>query len=119
MLRNRLLVVTVWVALALFGFYANANINSLLTTSISVPGSESAKADAIIESAFGEITEGAFSIFVTYDKNATKSEVALLQQKIKVVSAQFSNSHLVQNRAINGVLYANLQTPYDLSLIHI
>lgn len=114
MLRNRLLVVTVWVALALFGFYANANINSLLTTSISVPGSESAKADAIIESAFGEITEGAFSIFVTYDKNATKSEVTLLQQKIKVVSAQFSNSHLVQNRAINGVLYANLQTPYDL-----
>ena len=114
MLRNRLLVVTVWVALALFGFYANANINSLLTTSISVPGSESAKADAIIESAFGEITEGAFSIFVTYDKNATKSEVALLQQKIKVVSAQFSNTHLVQNRAINGVLYANLQTPYDL-----
>jgi len=113
-LRNRLLVVTVWVALALFGFYANANINSLLTTSISVPGSESAKADAIIESAFGETTEGAFSIFVTYDKNATKSEVALLQQKIKVVSAQFSNSHLVQNRAINGVLYANLQTPYDL-----
>lgn len=114
MLRNRLLVVTVWVALALFGFYANANINSLLTTSISVPGSESAKADAIIESAFGETTEGAFSIFVTYDKNATKSEVTLLQQKIKVVSAQFSNSHLVQNRAINGVLYANLQTPYDL-----
>ena len=114
MLRNRLLVVTVWVALALFGFYANANINSLLTTSISVPGSESARADAIIESAFGEITEGAFSIFVTYDKNATKSEVALLQQKIKVVSAQFSNTHLVQNRAINGVLYANLQTPYDL-----
>ena len=114
MLRNRLLVVTVWVALALFGFYANANINSLLTTSISVPGSESARADAIIESAFGETTEGAFSIFVTYDKNATKSEVALLQQKIKVVSAQFSNSHLVQNRAINGVLYANLQTPYDL-----
>jgi RND superfamily putative drug exporter len=113
-LRNRLLVVTVWVALALFGFYANANINSLLTTSISVPGSESAKADAIIESAFGETTEGAFSIFVTYDKNATKSEVALLQQKIKVVSAQFSNTHLVQNRAINGVLYANLQTPYDL-----
>jgi len=113
-LRNRLLVVTVWVALALFGFYANANINSLLTTSISVPGSESAKADAFIESAFGETTEGAFSIFVTYDKNATKSEVALLQQKIKVVSAQFSNTHLVQNRAINGVLYANLQTPYDL-----
>ena len=114
MLRNRLLVVTVWVALALFGFYANANINSLLTTSITVPGSESAKADQIIESAFGETTEGAFSIFVTYDKNATKAEVTLLQQRIVAAANEFSDSHLVQNRAINGVLYANLQTPYGL-----
>lgn len=114
MLRNRLLVVTVWVALALFGFYANANINSLLTTSITVPGSESAKADQIIESAFGETTEGAFSIFVTYDKNATKAEVTQLQQRIVAAANEFSDSHLVQNRAINGVLYANLQTPYGL-----
>ena len=114
MLRNRLLVVTVWVALALFGFYANANINSLLTTSITVPGSESAKADQIIESAFGETTEGAFSIFVTYDKNATKAEVTQLQQRIVAAASEFSDSHLVQNRAINGVLYANLQTPYGL-----
>ena len=114
MLRNRLLVVTVWVALALFGFYANANINSLLTTSITVPGSESAKADQIFESAFGETTEGAFSIFVTYDKNATKAEVTQLQQRIVAAANEFSDSHLVQNRAINGVLYANLQTPYGL-----
>ena len=114
MLRNRLLVVTVWVALALFGFYANANINSLLTTSITVPGSESAKADQIIESAFGETTEGAFSIFVTYDKNATKAEVTQLQLRIVAAANEFSDSHLVQNRAINGVLYANLQTPYGL-----
>ena len=114
MLRNRLLVVTVWVALALFGFYANANINSLLTTSITVPGSESAKADQIIESAFGETTEGAFSIFVTYDKNATKAEVTQLQLRIVAAANEFSDSHLVQNRAINGVLYANLQTPYSL-----
>jgi len=113
-LRNRLLVVTVWVALALFGFYANANINSLLTTSITVPGSESAKADQIIESAFGETTEGAFSIFVTYDKNATKAEVTQLQLRIVAAANEFSDSHLVQNRAINGVLYANLQTPYGL-----
>ena len=77
MIRNRLLVVAVWVFLALFGFHANANLNSLLTTSISVPGSESDKADKLIESAFGETTEGAFSIFYTYDKNLPKSEVVV------------------------------------------
>lgn len=114
MIRKRLLVVTVWVALALFGFYANVNINSLLTTSITVPGSQSAKADELIESAFSETTEGAFSIFYEYDKKLPKSEVAALQAKVNLAASRIPNLHVVQNRAIGGVLYANIQTPYNL-----
>ena len=114
MIRKRLLVVTVWVALALFGFYANVNINSLLTTSITVPGSQSAKADELIESAFSETTEGAFSVFYQYDKKLPKSEVAALQAKVNLAASRIPNLHVVQNRAIGGVLYANIQTPYNL-----
>ena len=115
MIRHRLLVVIAWVAFALFGFYANANINSLLTTSITVPGSQSAKADSIIESAFGENTEGAFSIFYEYDKKTPKELVAALQAKVVQAVAMMPELHIVQNRAINGVLYANIQSPYDLN----
>ena len=114
MIRNRLLVVAVWVLLALFGFHANANINSLLTTSINVPGSESAKADKLIESAFGETTEGAFSIFYTYDKKLPKPEVAALQEKVNLAVATIPGLQVAQNRAINGVLYANIQSDLNL-----
>ena len=114
MIRNRLLVVTVWVALALFGFHANANINSLLTTSITVPGSQSAKADKVIESAFGETTEGAFSIFYEYDKKLPKADVEALQARVEKAVSTMPALHVVQNRAIGGVLYANIQTPYNL-----
>ncbi len=114
MIRKRLLVVTVWVALALFGFYASANINSLLTTSITVPGSQSAKADEVIESAFGETTEGAFSIFYEYDKKLPKNKVAELQAKVDLAVSTIPKLHVIQNRAIGGVLYANIQTPYNL-----
>jgi len=113
-IRKRLLVVTVWVALALFGFYASANINSLLTTSITVPGSQSAKADEVIESAFGETTEGAFSIFYEYDKKLPKNKVAELQAKVDLAVSTIPKLHVIQNRAIGGVLYANIQTPYNL-----
>jgi RND superfamily putative drug exporter len=112
--RYRLLVVSTWVLLALFGFYASANINSLLTTSITVPNSQSAKADEIIESSFGETTEGAFSVFYEYDKKLPKAEVAALQDRVNQAAATMPELHVVQNRAINGVLYANFQTPYNL-----
>jgi RND superfamily putative drug exporter len=112
--ETRLIVVCVWVALALFGFHANANINSLLTTSITVPGSQSAKADALIESSFGETTEGAFSVFYEYNKKLKKEEVLALQAKVTQAVSTLPSLHIVQNRAINGVLYANIQSPYNL-----
>ena len=114
MVRYRLLVVSTWVLIALFGFYASANINSLLTTSITVPNSQSAKADEIIESSFGETTEGAFSVFYEYNKKLPKAEVATLQEQVNQAAATMPELHVVQNRAINGVLYANFQTPYSL-----
>ena len=114
MIRNRSLVVTIWVALALFGFYANANINSLLTTSITVPGSQSARADELIKSAFGENTEGAFIVFYEYDKKSTKAEVEELKAKVIKAAEAIPTAHVVQNRALNGLLFANIQTTYDL-----
>lgn len=114
MIRYRQLVVIIWIALSLFGFYASANLNSLLTTSITVPGSESAKADQIIRDAFGENTEGAFIVFVQYEKSASKTELLELENRIASVVAVIPGAHLVQKRALNGVLYANIQTPFDL-----
>ena len=114
MIKYRGLIVSIWIALSLFGFYASANINSLLTTSITVPGSESAQTDALIRSAFGENTEGAFIVFYKYDKKASKEAVGELENRISKAVLAIPGAHLVQQRALEGVLYANIQTPYDL-----
>lgn len=114
MIRYRHFVVSIWIALSLFGFYASANINSLLTTSITVPGSESARADHLIKDAFGENTEGAFIVFYKYDKKASKESVAALENRVSQAVLAIPGAHLVQQRALEGVLYANIQTPYDL-----
>lgn len=114
MIRFRGFVVSIWIAFALFGFYASANINSLLTTSITVPGSESAEADQLVKSAFNENTEGAFIVFYEYDKKASKAEVAALESLISQAVSVIPGGHLVQIRSLNGVLYANIQSPYDL-----
>jgi RND superfamily putative drug exporter len=113
-IRFRGLVVSIWIAFALFGFYASANINSLLTTSITVPESESAKADQLVKSAFNENTEGAFIVFYEYDKKASKTEVGALENLISQAVSVIPGGHLVQIRSLNGVLYANIQSPYDL-----
>ena len=111
---HRRVVLLVWVALALFGFYANANINSLLTTSVTVPGSQSAKADEIIKSAFNENSEGAFSVFYKFDPKSSKQEIADLKAKLVIATSAIPGGHLVQNRALNGVLYGNIQTAENL-----
>ena len=113
-MRNRFWILLTWVALALFGFYANANINSLLTTSITVPGSQSALADQKIAKYFGETTEGAFSVFYEYDKKLSKDKVAELKALVVQAAKVIPTAHVVQNKAIGGVLYANIQTNYNL-----
>ena len=110
MIRYRGLVVTIWVALTLFGFYANANIDSLLTTSITVPGSPSAKADKVISDAFGENTEGAFIVLDKY-KNVDKST---LEVKVNEAAKAIPGAKVLQFKAVFGVLYANIQTNFDL-----
>ena len=100
MANKRLSIVIIWVALALFGFHANANINSLLTTSIEVPGSQSAKADSLVKSSFGETTEGAFSVFYEYNKKLPKAEVASLQERVNQAAATMPELHVVQNLSL-------------------
>ena len=47
-LKARALVITIWLALTVLGLYGAANLDQLLTTSLSVPGSSSAAANEIL-----------------------------------------------------------------------
>ena len=58
-IKARALVLTIWIALTIFGLYGAANLDPLLTTSLSVPGSSSAAAaNEILNQQFKANTEG-------------------------------------------------------------
>src|SRR5581483_9482954 len=60
MLRWRWLVVGVWLAALLAGFAAVSNLSDLLTNRFALPGSDTAKAERILDQHFGHRPQGSF-----------------------------------------------------------
>ena len=47
-IKARVLVITIWIALTVLGLFGATNLDQLLTTSLSAPGSSSAAANEIL-----------------------------------------------------------------------
>jgi len=73
-IRHRFSVVTTWIVLIIFGGFTATNLNQHLTTSLTVPGSDSAKAQSILLANFHENLEGSFTIFYKF-KQASDAEI--------------------------------------------
>lgn len=112
--RNRFAVITAWLALGILGFFAAANLNDHLTTSLSVPGSESAKADEILVDHFKENTEGTFTVLLKF-KNASSGEIEGFKAKIATATSTVPTAKVTQERVLGGVLYANIGTSFTLT----
>src|ERR1700751_1414529 len=61
---HRRAVLALWLALALLGGAATANVGKLLTNRFSVPGSESERGLEILRDRFGERGDGTFTLVV-------------------------------------------------------
>jgi hypothetical protein len=61
-IRYRTPVVVIWLAIIAAGILSSATLSSRLTTSLTVPGSESDQAEFVINSAFHENSEGLITI---------------------------------------------------------
>jgi RND superfamily putative drug exporter len=100
--------------LIVFGGLATANLNQHLTTSLTVPNSDSAKAQEILLKNFGENLEGSFTIFYKF-KQATEPEIAEYKLSISKAVAEIPTARVTQLRAISGVLFASVTTNYSLT----
>ena len=113
-IKHRLAVIATWLLLIVFGGLATANLNQHLTTSLTVPNSDSAKAQEILLSNFGENLEGSFTIFYKF-KQATEPEIAEYKLSISKAVAEIPTARVTQLRAISGVLFASVTTNYSLT----
>ncbi len=112
-IRHRFTVIAVWLVLIMLGLLAGSRLNEHLTTSLAVPGTESAKADQILSQHFKENIEGTFTIILKF-KNSTKSEIAALESRIAVAATSIPTARVTQQKALGGVLFTNVGTSFNL-----
>lgn len=112
-IRHRLAIIIAWLALAILGFFAASNLNSRLTTSFTVPGSESAKTGAILADHFQENIEGTFTVVLTV-KGATDTQIEESKAKIATAASSLPTAKVTQQKVFGGVLFANIGTSFKL-----
>ena len=112
-IRNRRAAIAIWIAIAIAGSFASANIGQHLTTSLEVPGSQSAQADAILTSHFGENTQGTFSVIYKYN-TSTPAQIQGYKDAISMAARIIPGSEVTVQKALGGVLFASVTTPLDL-----
>jgi putative drug exporter of the RND superfamily len=112
-LRFRVLVVLIWIAVLAFGAFASIGVSAKLSTSLAVPGSDSTAADAIQRKYFGENSEGTFTVVYNFVQ-ATKPEIAAMQSAIETAAAAIPTGKVIQSKALGGILYAGIGTSLNL-----
>jgi RND superfamily putative drug exporter len=112
-LHHRGLVIATWVVVVILGLLLGPRLSEHLTTSLVVPGSGSARADAILTNHFGENIEGTFTVVLPFNK-ATASEIKVFKAKIASAASVLPTGKITQEKAIGGVLYANVGTSFNL-----
>jgi RND superfamily putative drug exporter len=112
-IKRRAIVIAVWVGITLLGALSAFNLTNLLTTSLTVPHTNSAQANAVLIRDFHENVEGTFTVVVPF-ANATTGEIAALEAKITTAASKIPTGTISEERAVGGVLYANVNTSLDL-----
>ena len=109
-IRWRVVVLVVWIAAAAGGLLSYHQLTGRLTTSLSVPGSPSARADALLRAHFHESIEGAFTVVV----RASGPAIARDEARVARAATRFG-LHPVEERGVAGLLVVDLASPDSLA----
>jgi hypothetical protein len=112
-LKRRVIVIAVWFVVIIVGLLAGTRLTGLLTTSLTVPGTSSAQANVILIRDFHDNVEGTFTVVVPF-KSATTATIATLEAKVKLAAARVPTGSVGEERAVDGLLYVNVNTSLDL-----
>ena len=79
MLRNRWLVVGIWLVVFILGGYANSKLPNLLSNTFTMPGTDSERARTILQQHYNDRSDGAFTIVFTVPNASDPQQRARLQ----------------------------------------
>jgi RND superfamily putative drug exporter len=112
-IKRRAIVIVIWIGITIAGVFSASQLTGLLTTSLTVPGTDSAQANAILVRDFHENVEGTFTVVVPFT-NATTGAIAALEAKISTAATKIPTGSVSEERAVDGLLYANVNTSLNL-----
>jgi RND superfamily putative drug exporter len=100
----RVIVVIGWIGIILAGVMTSSDLNARLTTSLTVPKSESAIAEHILNQEFSENSESLITITYKFG-TIPKTEIELLRLRTSAVISKVSGLSVVEQRPIGGTLF--------------
>ena len=111
--KFRFAIVLGWLVVTIFGFSLSSSLNSHLSSSLSVPNTDSEIANQIVRDHFGENIEGAFTVIYNF-KNASPSHIEVYKSSIAAAAEEIPGAVVTQQRALGGTLFASIQTEQTL-----
>ena len=87
-LRFRWAVLAVWLVLLVAAGAAASGLTDLLTNRFTLPGTDTAKVEHVLQQSFGQIPDGSFTVVA---RNVERAELeAVFQHEFEVLSIAFS-----------------------------
>jgi RND superfamily putative drug exporter len=112
-LRFRIAVVLIWVAVACGGVYATTNLPPLLSNSFAVPGTDSDRARLILQRAYHDRPEGTFTVVFPVRRFDERTQ-RQLRRRLLLAAVALPGARVGPLRAGGGVRYADIETTLDV-----
>jgi uncharacterized membrane protein YdfJ with MMPL/SSD domain len=109
-IRFRLPVLAVWLAILAVGVFSAFRLNALLSNVFTVPGTDSERARLVLERQFKERPDGVFTIIFS----GGKADRARVQRELVAAARVVPTAHASPVRLGRGVLYGEIDSTLDL-----
>jgi putative drug exporter of the RND superfamily len=114
MIRFRWVVVAVWALVFLVSVAAMSGLSDLLTNRFSLPGTDTARAERILEEEFGQKSTGSFSIVVEGQPGSAETLVPQVRAAAERAAAELPTGRLagvqpVSDAVVSAQIVSNLE----------
>jgi uncharacterized membrane protein YdfJ with MMPL/SSD domain len=113
-LRHRSLVVAVWALVVVAGVFASARLPGLSSNTFSVPGTDSERAQVILEHSFGERSDGTFNVAFPVGRPSDKAVQREAERRLAEAARAIPGGSASDIRTARGLIYGQITTTLPL-----
>jgi RND superfamily putative drug exporter len=113
-IRRRFLVVGLWAAVLAVSLVAMAGLSDLLTNRFSLPGTDTARAEKILEESFGQKSTGSFFVVVKTRRGGAEAALPQVEQAAARAAEELPSGRLAGVRPVaDDVVVATIVSELD------